>query len=174
MSNIKNWVKKNIVEPVKKFVSNAIKIATKETVTDLKKKRREIIFKNVSASAGISIGAGGGTKIAGVGVEGSVRADIVGIKLQDGKVTVGHHGKSGGSFSYQNFTFDQHFENFEPFGGIGTCGSDPANVRSIDHGFEFSSTAIFVIGYHYDISISFVGIFTDTIEWIYKYDEESL
>jgi len=43
-----------------------------------------------------------------------------------------------------------------------------------DFGYSGGRASAFVIGYHYDYSVSLLGIFTDVVNYIYTYDEEKI
>ncbi len=125
----------------------------------------KIVIQNTSASAGVSIGAGGAVKLGPVETSAVARMDIVGVSL-DGKngFKMGHFGKSAFSAGIalpwaedSVFQIGSGTDTYESFDGTIREVSEQTNDFSISYGKE---AAIF-FGYHYDVTFSLSGAIAD-------------
>ena len=122
-----------------------------------------IIRSNISADAGLCIGIGVETTIADVvGVSLMSRADIVGARYKNSKLQTGHNGYSGANLTVAGLTLGPQSHTYESYDrGIREVYED----EYIDYGISVGSSAAFVIGYHWNISISFHGMAKDLLDY---------
>lgn len=120
-----------------------------------------IILSNIEASAGICIGMGGSVEKGILSAEAIVRMDLVGVRFKDGQIEFGHNGASGFNFSASPFYIGPQHSTFETFSGERTV-EEPTYA---DVGYSDGSAAAFIIGYHYDVNISYSGIVIGLYEY---------
>ena len=122
-----------------------------------------IVQNNVSAHIGICLGMGLETEIGGVGIEAMTRMDIIGIGVDSGEIKVGHFGHSGASLTFLNITGGKSYDTYESFG---LNKREVSKMEGyIDYSMGISSGQAFLIGYHYNVSISFLGMYEDFIDY---------
>ena len=146
-----------VAKPISDFIGNSISF-----IGDMK----DVVINNIDASAGISIGIGFSQKINGVGVEAISRMDIVGIQLNDGELKTGHIGRSALAVGIGSVTVGPQSDTYEDF-GINT--REVSNPYYYNVGRSGGQAAAFVIGYHYDYSVSFSGMKDDFLNVVEKY-----
>ena len=123
----------------------------------------DIIISNVDADAGISIGIGFQGSIGSAQIEAISRADIISIQFHDGEIRTGHVGKSTFNLGYGLLSFGPQNDTFEKFAD---------NIREIsgtsyfDVGVSGGKAQAFAIGYHYNYSISFLGMAKDVFKFV--------
>ena len=129
---------------------------------------RDIVINNIDASAGICIGMGLRHDGEFIGVEAISRMDIIGVQLNDGDFRIGHPGKSGASITLPtgnpaaDITLGPQNNTYEDFG---INYREVEDTTYVDVGKSYGAAAAFVIGYHYDVSISYSGIWADLVEY---------
>ena len=123
---------------------------------------RDIVINNIDASAGICIGMGLTYDGEYAEVEAISRMDIVGVQLKDGNVRFGHPGKSALDVGIGPFSFGPQNNVYEDFG---LNNREVEDTSYFDASHSYGKAVAFVIGYHYDFSISYSGIIKDLIEY---------
>lgn len=127
-----------------------------------------IVINNFEASAGIGFGMGLDYSDGTLGIEAITRVDMIGIQIKNGKIRIGDPGRSAINVTIpsEHPAFDitigpqnNTYENFD-----GTC-REINDISYVDIGKSYSAAQAYVIAYHYDVSISYSGILTDTIEY---------
>jgi len=122
------------------------------------------IIQNLSADAGLSIGAGGALTVGVVEVEAISRMDVVGVSASREGVVFGNFGKSAASiginaFSKTNgvFQLGRESNTYESFDGT---------IREIlpdktDFSLSFGQELAIFLGFHYQFSFSISGAISD-------------
>ena len=158
------WTNENIVQPVSGFVSNAIEVVpTQEFFNEF----FNIVLQNTYISAGVCTGIGASEKLGSLSVEGAWTVDLIGFQLKDRKFEWGHTGKAGWNISYKWFNFSKQNKNFE---GLDDKAPELYESPFFDIAISKGKTQSFAIGYRYEVSVSILGIITDTINYIYLYE----
>lgn len=88
--------------------------------------------------------------------------DIIGAQIKDGKLRIGHPGKSTFNISTGLFSFGPQNDVYEDFG---VKNREEGETSYWDAGFSRGHSAILIFGYHYDFSISIKGIVQDLINY---------
>ena len=156
------WLDK-FVDKAKNVWNNVCQTA--EQVAEFMNDAKDIILSNIEISAGICIGMGyaGGINDV-VSVEAITRADIVGIQFKNGEFRIGHPGRSALNVSIGNVSVGPCSNTFEN----NTVGQERGEPSYFDVGFSGSWAEAYVIGYHYDYSVSISGMVRDFYEYFRK------
>ncbi len=120
-----------------------------------------IILSNIEASVGICVGIGSSVEKGALSAEAMVRMDLVGARFKNGKLEFGHNGASGVNISADDITLGPQHSTFETFSGERTV-EDPSYG---DWGLSKGKATAFIIGYHYNVSVSYWGIASDLYEY---------
>ena len=151
-----------VVNKANEVIDTGVSIATK--VKTISSDVSHIIASNITGSAGICIGMG----MANDNIEAVVRMDIIGVQIKDESVRIGHPGRSAFNVTvpiaspYADITLGRQNNTFEDFEVKKREVEDPVYF---DIGKSYNRAAAFVIGYHYDISISYLGICQDLYQY---------
>lgn len=129
----------------------------------------KIVVNNISASAGFSMGLSAVIECENLNIDLTpVRMDIMGVQFKDGEFKIGHPGHVGASVGYGPVQLGSSSDVFESFGGA-------ERIVYEDEEFDLSVglglSAVALVGYHWDVSISLSGIVKDVIEYIEVYQE---
>ena len=157
-NNIKNWVSDKWNKATAFVKKTASVIFTK----DFAKNVDDIILNNIEAEAGISIGIGFQEDGQKVNLEAITRMDIIGVQFKDKQLGFGHNGRSALAIGVGPVTIGPQNNTYETFSGEREV--EPSTY--IDIGWSRGKAAAFVIGYHYNISVSFSGMFHDVMNYV--------
>ncbi len=144
------------------------RITAAEKFYNFNKDMLKIVINNIEFDAGICIGVGLAYTGKFLGIEAISRMDIVGIQFKDGNFRIGHPGKSGVNITLPtsdpaaDVTIGPQNNTYENFG---SNYREVEDTTYVDVGKSYGSAAAFGIGYHYDISISYSGIWADLVEY---------
>ena len=158
-------ITEKVVNKANEVIDTGVNIAT--TVKKVSNDVLHIIGSNITASAGICIGMG----MANDDFEAIVRMDIIGGQIKDGNIRVGHPGRSAFTVTvptttpYADITLGRQNNTFEDLGVKNREVEEPVYF---DIGKSYNRAAAFVIGYHYDFSISYLGICRDLYQYFSK------
>ena len=124
-----------------------------------------IIFSNIEGSAGICVGAGGSYDSAVAGAEAVVRMDIIGVRLEDGKLMFGRNKREALNVTVKTVEGEVMVGyQYDAFYDIDD-NLISENTSYSDIGRSYGKSAVVGIGYHYEISISYIGILLDLCEY---------
>ena len=155
-----DWVDNNIIEPAKKFTNKAKKAFSSENA---RQELTDILINNVSATGGISLGFALQTSIENCGVDLAQRMDIISFELRNGEFDIGHSGKAASVVEIGPFSIGPRSDVFESsIDGERRVYDD----TYFDIGFSHARSEVFLIGYQYEISISYLGIIKDILAYI--------
>ncbi|MEE0946698.1 MAG: RHS repeat-associated core domain-containing protein, partial [Acutalibacteraceae bacterium] len=159
-----SWVDNNIIQPVKSFINKAVEVVPTE---DFANEVGNIVKNNISASAGLCVGIGFNADFGqGMQIEAIIRGDIVGVQLREGEIKFGHNLRSSFQVGYGAISVGSQSDVFESFGGKERILYD---IDKFDIGLSSGKALVPIIGYHYDFSISYIGIFSDIVSYINDY-----
>ena len=168
----KSWFIEKIINVVNEVTENHKQIFrcvinTAKKIHKFGKDIPNIVIDNISASAGICIGMGFACDYKGIGIEAITRMDIIGVQLNDSNFRIGHPGKSGLNVTLPvdpaiDVTLGPQNNTYEDFG---LEHREVEDTIYLDVGKSYGAAAAFVIGYHYDVSISYSGIIKDIVEY---------
>jgi len=155
-----NWLNDSVIKPTKKFANKTRKAFTAENAYQ---ELTNILANNTNATAGISLGFALQTTTGTWGIDFAQRMDIASVEFRDGKFDFGHSGKASFAFDIGKFSVGPKSDVFE-------SSSDGARRVYEDTCFDICSSygraQVFLVGYQYEISISYLGIAKDLVNYI--------
>ena len=122
----------------------------------------DIIVSNVEADAGVSLEFAIEYEGSVGKIEFSQRMDIVRVQFKDGKIRFGHDGRAALALGVSGFSFGPQNDTFESFIG----DKDNPTETFFDIGLSVGQSSSFYVGYHYNASISFLGIYNDIAAYV--------
>jgi len=81
----------------------------------------------------------------------------------DAEIRVGHPGRSALALGISNVSIGPQTDTYED---ILVNNREEGETLYFDEGISWGAATAFIIGYHYDVSISFSGMIEDGIEYI--------
>ena len=89
--------------------------------------------------------------------------DIVSVQFKNGKLKIGHDGRAAGNLSIGPITIGNQNDTFEYFDE--TPHDEPEN-KLFDISHSRGQSNVFFLGGHYNESVSFLGIFSDVVNYV--------
>ena len=144
--------------------SFAVKVKeTFDEIMTVQRDIRQIAISNINIDAGVSIGAHFAVAAGLLGIDFGARMDIVGMQLKDGKFRIGHIGHSARAITIGDATIGPQWSTYENFsGGIREATDQPSYF---DFGPSMGSSAIVVLGSHWNVSFSISGTIIGVIDY---------